>query len=567
MPCLASRCAVLASDAHKVALRGDLARLAGKVAILSGGGSGHEPSHVGWVGEGMLAGAVCGEVFASPSAASAAAAGRAVAAAGASGVLFVIKNYTGDRLNFGFAVEALKSEGVAAEMVVVGEDCAIRAEQVGVAGRRGLAGTALVHKVAGAAAARGAPLTEVAEAARRAAGCIATMGVALSPCALPGAARPERLAEGEIEVGLGIHGEPGCYKRKAGTAREVVAELLEHISSTFMPLESGGRYALLVNSLGATPPGELSVVANEALEWLRRRECLAERLITGCLMSALDMAGMSLTLMRIDDAALLEALDAPTAAPAWPKVLARPAEAAKLGAPQREVAEVAPRVASSSGSGSGGLSVSREACDGLKRAVAAASSALVAIEGELAELDAAAGDGDCGATMRRGAEAAAAAAASLPGHFAPSALAAALAEVAQSVMGGTSGAIYSILFAAMQAKLIEADSDAPPLVTGAAAFAAGVRAVSEYGGAGVGDRTMVDSLAPAAEALREATMGGAAAVDALSAAAAAAAAGAARTAGMAARAGRASYVATEALAREDPGARAVAVWLAAAAKA
>ena len=234
---------MLASDAHKVALRGDLARLAGKVAILSGGGSGHEPSHVGWVGEGMLAGAVCGEVFASPSAASAAAAGRAVAAAGASGVLFVIKNYTGDRLNFGFAVEALKSEGVAAEMVVVGEDCAIRAEQVGVAGRRGLAGTALVHKVAGAAAARGAPLTEVAEAARRAAGCIATMGVALSPCALPGAARPERLAEGEIEVGLGIHGEPGCYKRKAGTAREVVAELLEHISSTFMPLESGGRYA------------------------------------------------------------------------------------------------------------------------------------------------------------------------------------------------------------------------------------------------------------------------------------------------------------------------------------
>ena len=558
------------ASGHKVALRADMGkRLSGKVAVISGGGSGHEPSHVGWIGEGMLAAAVCGEVFASPSAAACVAAGRTCAAAGCSGVLFVIKNYTGDRLNFGFAVETLKSEGVACDMVVVGEDCAVPRDKVGVAGRRGLAGTILVHKCAGEAASRGCPLPDVARAARLAADSIATMGVALSTAATPGCCKPERIKAGEIEVGLGIHGEAGAYKRAIGHAREVVGEMLQHINDTYMQFEDGAKYMLVVNSLGATPPGELAVVASEALAWIVAKGASVERMMVGCYMSALDMAGASLSVLRLDNGGeLLRAMDAPTSAPAWPRELTAPSEPLPADVP-----DAAPGSDDADIGATAGLRMGAPACNATRAAILAACDALIAAEATLAHLDTRAGDGDCGATMRRGAECVKAAMCKLDGDvFSPGALAASCASIAMSDMGGTSGALYSILFAAVKAALMGASTTEE--ASGAAAFgvlssgfSAGVAAVSSYGGATVGDRTMLDALVPAANVMAEMFGSGASAGEALAAAAAAADAGARTTAGMAARAGRSSYVAAEALSEEDAGARAAAIMLGAAAAA
>ena len=198
-----------------------------KVSIISGGGSGHEPSHAGWVADGMLSAAVCGAVFASPSTKSVLAAIMHVTGSG--GCLVIVKNYTGDRLNFGMACEQAKAAGLAVEMVVVGDDCALAGRGAGIAGRRGIAGTCFVHKIAGAAAAAGKTLSEVAAVAQAAADSVGSMGVALRSCTLPGQARDERITAGEMEVGLGIHGEPGAMTAAVAPSRAIVEQLVEYI--------------------------------------------------------------------------------------------------------------------------------------------------------------------------------------------------------------------------------------------------------------------------------------------------------------------------------------------------
>ena len=191
-------------DGYHVVVRAALDKA--KVAIISGGGSGHEPSHAGWVADGMLSAAVCGNVFASPSTASVLAA--IMHCTGAGGCLLIVKNYTGDRLNFGLAAEQAKAAGLAVELLVVGDDCAIAHRGAGIAGRRGIAGTCFVHKVAGAAAEAGLPLAAVVAEAAAAAEAVGSMGVALTSCTLPGKAKDERIGAAEMEVGLGIPGEP-----------------------------------------------------------------------------------------------------------------------------------------------------------------------------------------------------------------------------------------------------------------------------------------------------------------------------------------------------------------------
>jgi dihydroxyacetone kinase len=218
-----------------------------KVALLSGGGSGHEPAHAGYVGRGMLSAAVCGAVFASPSVAAVLAAIRAVATP--AGVLVIVKNYTGDRLNFGLAAERAKAEfGLLVEMCIVGDDCAL--PPTGIAGRRGLAGVVLIHKVAGAAAAAGLPLAAVAAEARAIAARLGTVGVALSVATLPGCAAPARqLPPGCCELGLGIHGEPGAETAPLASADAVVARLLERIrGSGYAEFPPGCSVALLVRA-------------------------------------------------------------------------------------------------------------------------------------------------------------------------------------------------------------------------------------------------------------------------------------------------------------------------------
>ncbi|KAA3483967.1 Dak kinase [Gossypium australe] len=214
----------------KVVIRADASGATyDKVAVISGGGSGHEPAHAGFVGEGMLTASICGDVFASPSVDSILAGIRAVT--GPMGCLLIVMNYTGDRLNFGLAAEQARSEGYKIETVIVGDDCALP-PLLGIAGRRGLAGTIFVNKIAGAAAAAGLSLADVAAEAKRASQMVGTMGVALSVCTLPGQVTSDRLGPGKMELGLGIHGEPGAAVADLQPVDVVVSHILKQILSS-----------------------------------------------------------------------------------------------------------------------------------------------------------------------------------------------------------------------------------------------------------------------------------------------------------------------------------------------
>lgn len=286
-----------------------------KVAVLSGGGSGHEPAHAGYVGAGMLTAAVAGDVFTSPSTDAVLAGIRA--SAGPAGALVIVKNYTGDRLNFGLAAELARAEGIPVEIVVVADDVALK-DTVPVDRRRGIAGTVLVHKLAGAAAELGLPLSEVAQVARGAAAGLSSMGISLGSCTLPAVGKPGfTLGEREIEVGLGIHGEQGVRRMEIASADDLTSLVLNTIEADGK-LKSGDRVVLLVNGLGSTPPMELSIVARSALSILEAKGVSVERAWAGTFLSALDMPGFSLSIMQVDDRAL-ELIDATTDATAWPR--------------------------------------------------------------------------------------------------------------------------------------------------------------------------------------------------------------------------------------------------------
>src|SRR5262245_19718965 len=348
------------------------------VAVISGGGSGHEPAHAGYVGHGMLSAAVAGDVFTSPSPDAVLAAIRATA--GPRGAVLIVKNYTGDRLNFGLAAELARAEGVPVETVVVADDVAL-AGSAGQAGRRGLAGTVLVHKVAGAAAEAGASLAEVAAAARAAAGAVR---VALSPCTVPAAGRPGFvLGEGEVELGLGIHGEPGVRRGPLEPADALVDRLLAAILADLGPA-AGARVVLLVNNLGGTPTMELAVVAPRAVAVLEGRGLAGERVYLGTFLSALEMAGASLTVLPVDDGRLA-LLDAPTDAPAWPNAAGRPRR--RTASPEEATPPAAPSLPATPAEPQTGLGKAVAA------AVRAAADALIAAAPRLTELDRAVGDG------------------------------------------------------------------------------------------------------------------------------------------------------------------------------
>ena len=285
-----------------------------KVALISGGGSGHEPAHAGYVGPGMLTAAVAGDVFTSPSADAVLAAIRAVG--GPAGVLLIVKNYTGDRLNFGLAAEMARAEGIPVEIVVVADDTALR-DTVPAERRRGIAGTVLVHKLAGAAAAEGLPLGSVAAIAKAAAERISSMGVSLGSCTLPSVGRPGfTLGDNEIEIGLGIHGEPGV-KRMANASADALVDLVIDTMIADGKIKRGDDVALLVNGLGSTPPLELAILARAGLARLEREGMTVVRSWAGTFLSALDMPGFSLSILPVTADDLLR-LDHPVETLAWP---------------------------------------------------------------------------------------------------------------------------------------------------------------------------------------------------------------------------------------------------------
>lgn len=493
---------------------------AGRVAVLSGGGSGHEPMHSGLIGAGLLDAVCPGPIFTSPNALQIAGATRHVHSD--AGVLHIVKNYTGDMMNFRIARDIMRDEGIDTDVVVVADDVASESDGDG-PGRRGTGATIVVEKICGAAAAAGATLAEVAALGRRVADNARSMSVALDPCTVPGSDRPSfDLGADEMEIGIGIHGESGTDRTRWRPASEIVKILLERVLASLSP-SAGEQVIVVVNGLGSTHPLELNLVFGHVLAELRAAELRVVRSLVGTMVTALDMRGASVTVVRADDE-MVRLWDAPTDAPAWPRVAA--AEAGELV--DTTIAE--PDDAANSG----------PECGWLTGFVGRVQGAI----DELTALDRQVGDGDFGANM-----------AAALGHF-ELPLRGADTDVLDAISrsyfvraGGTSGAVFGTLFRELSKSFADGDSFGRALAEGTRS---GLESVVELGGAQVGDNTVVDALHPANELLQE---GGS-----LAEAARAAADGAESTRDRLARKGRASYVGEAARGAVDPGALVIS-WL------
>jgi phosphoenolpyruvate---glycerone phosphotransferase subunit DhaK len=297
---------------HRVIYRADLPRPR-KVGIVSGGGSGHEPLHGGFVGVGMLDAACAGEVFTSPVPDQVVAATRLVD--GGAGVLHVVKNYTGDVMNFEMAAELATADGAARVVSVITDDDVAVQDSTWTAGRRGVGGTVLVEKIAGAAAEQGRPLEQVADVARRVNANSRSMGVALTSCTVPAAGKPTfALGDDEMELGVGIHGEPGRRRVPLAGAREVAALIVEPVRAD-LPFRTGDHVLAFLNGLGGTPLLELYLLYHEVAKLLSAHGVHVVRSLVGSYITSLDMAGASLTLLKVDEE-LLSLWDAPVKTPA-----------------------------------------------------------------------------------------------------------------------------------------------------------------------------------------------------------------------------------------------------------
>lgn len=530
-------------DEGFISLQGELDS-AGRVSVISGGGSGHEPMHAGFVGLGMLDAACPGLLFTSPNAVQITAATNW--ADRGMGVVHVVKNYTGDVMNFSVAAKSADAE---VRQVLVADDVATDLGDEDSPGRRGTGATVIVEKVAGAAAARGDELSSVAAVAQRAADHSRSMAVALQPGHSPTHDRETfDLQDGQIEIGVGIHGEAGVERRDLRganypSAHSLVSELLDGILGSLDgagALAEGAEVLVFVNGLGATSELELDLVFGEAVQQLAGRGLRVRRGMRGSLVTALNMAGVSLTVTVLDEE-LLSLLDAPTTAPAWPGLVAEPQYR-----PARAVDTYA-------------QPASGEANEWLTRFV----ERLAAGYEDLTALDREAGDGDFGQNME-----AAFGDMRTPLHGSDAEVLHFFAHRMLVRAGGTSGAVLGSLFREMAAAFDTAGVDSRVAATGqyAAALANGLQlgldAITELGGAKEGDNTLVDALAPATRAAREvADEGGAQSTeDVLERVFDAAVAGAKATRGMRAKKGRASYLGETAKDVPDPGAIAVA-WL------
>lgn len=299
-------------EGHNIVVRAD--KKTDKVALVSGGGSGHEPAHAGYVGEGMLDGAVCGAVFTSPTPDAVFEGIKAVATE--QGVLCVVKNYTGDIMNFEMAIDMAQDEDIKADYVVVNDDVAVK-DSLYTTGRRGVAGTVLVHKIAGAKAEQGASLEEVKEVAEKVIANVRTMGMAIAPCTVPAAGKPGfELSDTEMEIGIGIHGEPGTSRETLKSANEIAQELTDKILEDID--YSGKEVVVIINGMGGTPLMELYIINNFVHDYLAEKGVKIYDTMVGNYMTSIEMEGFSITLLRLDDE--LKALyDAPANTPALKK--------------------------------------------------------------------------------------------------------------------------------------------------------------------------------------------------------------------------------------------------------
>ena len=496
----------------KVVIRTDWDK--SKVALVSGGGSGHEPCHAGFVGQGMLTAAVCGEVFASPSV-DAVLAGI-LAVTGKAGCLLIVKNYTGDRLNFGLAAERARAQGLKVSMVIVDDDVALP----DLPQARGVAGTLFVHKIAGALADQGKDLDTVSEAAKRVVDGAVSIGMSLDTCTIPGSPKENRIEPGKAELGLGIHGEAGIEQVDFSTARDAMDMVIDRLSPTI----GSEPLAALLNNLGGSTPLEMAVLEQELL---RSRIGGQIRWLIGPapMMTSLDMQGFSVSLYpatMADEAALL----APVEPWAWPGC--QPVGDISVVALPDGLTPIQPIPSSN---------------DSMRSFVERCCRTLTDAEAKLNALDAKSGDGDTGSTLATASRALINALDRFPLADQTQMFRAIGLELGQT-MGGSSGVLLAIFFTAA------GDASASGKDT-VGSLKAGLDRIQQVGGAKSGDRTMIDALLPALDNLH---LG-------IEAAAKAARKGADDTAEITrARAGRASYLSEESLAgHNDPGAEAVAL--------
>lgn len=592
---LLERDRVVLRSQETYAVKGDDGKVsqAKKVTLVSGGGSGHEPTHAGLVGPGLLDAAVCGNVFASPSTKQVLAGLRALAPM-STGVLVIVKNYTGDVINFGLAAERAKSQlaeiargtdGENVKVVVVQDDVSVGRAKGGLVGRRGLAGTVLVHKIAGAAAQRSASepekytLSAVAIIAQAVADNLVTVAASLEHCNVPGREFSTSLAANEMEIGMGIHNEPGVKKLdhipnvKELISKELAPMLLnqDDTDRAFVTFEYSSKIVLLVNNLGGLSNLEIHYIAEAALAVLKAEYSIVPvRVIVGTFVTALNGPGFSLTLLNASRASLefhahdinlinvpiLDLLDDPALAPGWNVVpfLSSKAQKAAAGSGENVVSQTAPppRETSSVVVKSDPAAVRAVLKSGLKN--------VVKVEPQVTRYDTIAGDGDCGETLVNGAigimqgleegsqlasiglsrdaaaesETAALSAEKIRLDSAVDAVAD-IASIVEDFMGGTSGGLYAIYLNALSRGLATSSDNGNlsiPVVAQAAQFA--LDSLKKYTRAGPGDRTLMDALVPFVTTLSE--------TKSLAKAVAAAQAGAESTRKLEAKFGRASYV-------------------------
>ncbi|KAJ8487387.1 hypothetical protein ONZ45_g14362 [Pleurotus djamor] len=551
-----------------------------KVALLCGGGSGHEPAHAGFVGKGMLTAAVCGNIFASPNASQVRKGIDAID--NDKGTVIIVKNYTGDILNFGLAKEKYAAQhpdkADRVKFVIVGDDVAVGRTQGSIVGRRGLAGTVLVYKIGGALADQGGSLDDVYNIAKWVAEHTVTIGVGLDHCHVPGTAQSTSyLSSSEIEIGMGIHNESG-HKRISPVPllSELIPQLLELLTSTkdeersflkFSDQKGIDDVVLLVNNLGGVSELEMGAIVYETRKCLGDRGIRVQRILSGTFMTSLNMPGFSLTLLLLPHDNLeagassptaldiITLLDAPTEAPGWKwssKRVPNPPNA-----PQASLS-VEPKTSSATSEGTLAASDEKE----FKAAITRACQALISAEPEITEMDNIAGDGDCGLTLKSGAQAVLdkLADGSITGQDVVRSIIM-IAQVAEEAMGGTSGALYSIFFSAFAQGLQAGFSSGDGVGDlWSQALSSALQKLYTYTRARPPSRTLVDPLAAFIAVLSE----GEGDPTSIDQAIRAAGEAAEKTRDLEAKAGRSAYVESERLKDRDvpdPGAWGVKVIL------
>ncbi|EJW81950.1 DAK1 domain-containing protein [Wuchereria bancrofti] len=482
---------------HRVVIRADIDKLKGgkQVTLLAGGGSGHEPFAAGFVGKGLLSAAVCGNIFASPPTSHITAGLNAIRNSSGIGV-FVI-NYTGDRLNFGLAVERFNAsrgkEDGEAEMVMIGDDVALEGSVAGRGvGRRGLAGAVLLLKIVGAMAEEGKDLKTITTTSKTINDNLGTIGVSLSACSLPGKGPMFELEADQIEFGLGIHGEPGFERSQYRTAKEVAKLLLEKLEgSQKLNLQKGEKLVVLLNNLGGTSQIELNILSGEICSWLRKRNYCLQRFYSDNVMTSLNGHGISITILRLVSDDWLRYLDVVTDAPAWrmthlPPKLSSNANEIKSAVNKQGIDKYV------------GAILSKESAKCVEAAIKKACIAIHEAADLLNTLDGSAGDGDCGNTLKIGANKILKCLDEEKLRCdMPQSLFNEISQMFENEVGGTAGALYALMFSSAAQAFIESATAKEWHV----ALKNGLEAIMKYGQAKPGFRSMVDPLHAAVTAI------------------------------------------------------------------